>query len=279
MDSPDELAAAGVKLPTEGFRGTPGGLRELRRELSRLKHELYLQRQELKAKNQELHRHLQTLSHELKAPLISLRGFLALLQEYHLQGLNGEASEYLNRIHKNIDQMERLVNDVLEVSKIEISEGEYEQVEVGKALDEALAELRFELDKVVPEIRLASSWPTVRCNRHRLIQVFVNLLGNAMKYSQQGRRLVIEVGYLGDELFHKFYVRDNGVGIPLTGRDKLFEMFGRLGNKKGVEGTGLGLAIVKRIIQGHGGEVWVESRPGRGATFYFTLPRQSENRN
>ncbi len=107
-----------------------------------------------------------------------------------------------------------------------------------------------------------------------MIQVFTNLISNAFKYSHANKENRIELGYIDGELFHKFYVKDNGVGMRLKDRDKVFQPFCRLEEKKNVSGSGLGLTIVKRIIEGHGGEIWLDPRLNQGITVYFTLPKQ-----
>ncbi|MDZ7261710.1 MAG: ATP-binding protein [candidate division KSB1 bacterium] len=240
---------------------------KLQREVDRLS-------QKLEAKNQELRQYLYLVSHELKTPIISMRGFSSLLSEYHAGNLGKEGREYLERITKNLDQMERLVDDLLEFSKIEISEEEFEEVNISQLLEEALVELQFLLEKEQIHLIIAQGLPTIYCHRSLMVRVFTNLINNSIKYSKTSQRPEIEIGYCGEEIFHKFFDRDNGVGISPRDRDKLFQMFARLGNKKGVEGTGLGLAIVKRIIEGHGGEIWVDSQKGKGATFFFTLPKR-----
>ena len=106
-----------------------------------------------------------------------------------------------------------------------------------------------------------------------IVLVFSNLIGNAIKYSHEKRGGQIEIGYSDEEIFHKFFVRDNGIGFKAADGKKVFGPFSRLLDKSNVSGTGLGLSIVKQAVESHGGEVWVDSKKYKGATFYFTLPK------
>jgi two-component system CheB/CheR fusion protein len=115
--------------------------------------------------------------------------------------------------------------------------------------------------------------PEICCDRERIYQVFENLLVNAVKYGGNAGQPRIEIGYQDGGAYHQFYVKDNGTGIDPKFHRKIFEMFYRLNGAGGIEGTGLGLSIVERIIEHHGGKVWVDSEKGKGATFYFTVPK------
>ena len=250
----------------------------LQREVSRLRRALRKKSRELRLKNEELRSYSYTVSHALKTPMISLRGFSSLLAEYHADSMDQEARDFLNRINKNVDQMERLIDDMLELSRIDIVEEEFDEIPIAEVLDEALAEFQFTFKEMDVALTVAAELPRVWCSRNLMIEVFTNLISNAIKYSRPGERPIIEIGYNGEEIFHKFFVKDNGVGIPPRGREKLFQLFHRMGNKKGVDGTGLGLAIVKRIVEGHGGEIWVVSKRGQGSNFFFTLPKNPKVR-
>ena len=122
-------------------------------------------------------------------------------------------------------------------------------------------------------IEIAENLSPAYGHRGSIQHVFTNLISNALKYRRERVQPKIEIGCLEDEIFLKFYVKDNGIGIPREAQKKIFNMFVRVGHKKRVHGSGLGLYIVRRIIQAHGGEIWVRSRKGVGSTFYFTLPK------
>lgn len=227
----------------------------------------------LQEKNAELQQYLYTVSHELKTPISSMRGYSLLLQDFHLEDMNSEIRKYLERIATNLDQMEQLIDNLLDYTRIAVDIDECEEVETSKLLTEALDELIFLRQQNKYQIRIHRNLPTIFCKRSLMLRVFTNLLSNAIKYSKNTETPKIEVGYTPDEIFHKFYIKDNGIGISQAEKDKIFQIFGRLNNKKEATGIGLGLVITKKIIEKHGGEIWLESVKGKGSTFYFTLPR------
>ncbi|MDZ7330504.1 MAG: ATP-binding protein [candidate division KSB1 bacterium] len=231
----------------------------------------------LDQKNAEIQQYLYTVSHELKTPISSMRGYSILLQDFHLNDMNPEILAYLQKIANNLDQMDQLIDNLLDYTRIEVTQEECEEVACQELIDEALEELNFLLHQRHYELTIASNLPTIFCKRNLMVRVFTNLLSNAIKYSKNNELPRIEVGYISDEIFHKFYVKDNGVGISPADKEKIFQIFGRLNNKKDAKGNGLGLIISKRIVEKHGGEIWVESIRGKGSTFFFTIPRKSAN--
>jgi signal transduction histidine kinase len=135
------------------------------------------------------------------------------------------------------------------------------------------SELQDRLNKKGIELVVATDLPAIQCDRDRISQVFQNLLVNAIKYMRDTKNPKIEVGYEDIGNFHQFYVRDNGIGIDPQYHQKIFEIFQRLREIESEEGTGLGLTIVDKVVRHHGGKVWLESTKGKGATFYFTIPK------
>lgn len=244
-------------------------------ENNSLKRKLKTKEALLHEKNAEILQYLYTVSHELKTPIISMRGYSLLLQDFHPQDMNGEIRAYLQRISLNLNQMEQLVDNLLDYTRIDVDIHECEEVASSELIAEALEELNFLIQQNKYDIKIVSKLPTVFCKRSLMVRVFANLLNNAIKYSKSNELPKIEVGYIANEIFHKFYVKDNGVGIAHSDQEKIFQIFGRLNNKKNATGSGLGLVITKRIIEKHGGEIWVESARARGSTFFFTLPRKA----
>lgn len=242
-------------------------------DIQQLKHELRKKENLLKEKNLELSSYFFTVSHELKTPLSAASGYISLLEQFYAQQLNGEAAHYLDRISVNLNQMLRLVDDLVEFSKIQINEEQFSRLNIREMLDEALLELQFIINQKKVKIETTNNFPEVFVQKKLLTRVFTNLIGNAIKYARKEIPPEIKIGYIGSEIFHKFYIKDNGIGIKAKDLHRLFQLFTRLVDKKNIEGSGLGLAIAKRIIEGHGGEIWVESRRGKGSTFYFTLPK------
>lgn len=264
------VGEVGVSVPDLHRR-----IRELEKEVRRLRRQLREKERELRAREEELQSQFYLVSHELKTPLISIRGFANLLQEFHWEALDDEGREYLRRMIENVDQMEKLINNLLLLSRLRVEEEDLEAAPAKELIEEALLEQGYQIRETKATVRIAEDLPSVLCNRNLMVTVFSNLISNALKYSKASMAPQIDIGYDSDEVFHKFWVRDNGVGIAPKDRDRLFQLFSRLGNKRGVTGSGLGLAIVKRIVEAHGGEIWVKSRRGVGSCFYFTLPKHA----
>ncbi len=254
---------------TASRQGDEAGLTE---EVARLRRELRRSRAALAEKETELKTYLSTLSHEIKTPIVSMRGFCALLMEQFGEQIPEDGKHYLERIGRNIDRLETLVRDLVLLSGFQRDDIHFETVDVTELIDDILVEHYHENSAQTSSFSVQPDLPLVHGYREGLRHVFSNLIGNAIKYRREDVPLKVEIGCLDDELFLKFYVRDNGVGIPAAVRNKVFNMFVRAGNKKGVTGSGLGLSIVRQIITAHGGEIWVDSRQGRGSTFYFTRP-------
>ncbi len=238
---------------------------------------------ELESKQEELEEFIYTVSHDLKAPIVSISGFAGLLNEKLSDVIDGGSKRHLDRIKHNATVMESLIGDLLELSRI----GRTEEPEAEVNFD-ALAEEVIESFVVTAQshnIRLAkvSSLPARKGRPHRIRQLLANLIDNAIKYMPEGRDGIVEIGYgstgTGDGAHQAYYVRDNGDGIPADYRERIFAMFQRAPTSNGhAEGTGVGLAIAKRIVEKHGGHIWVDSQPGEGSTFYFTISDKPDSR-
>lgn len=245
----------------------------LETEIVRLKAALRKKDVLLKAKEKELKSYYFAISHELKTPLSAMKGYLSLLEEFHVPQFNSEAIQYIDRLSKNVTRMQHLITDLMEFSKIELLENDCQTIPFTNILNETLLELQYSIHYNKVRIIQAPSYPEVYCHSQFLIRALINLISNAIKYSRTRTNPEVEIGYLEDELFHKFFIRDNGIGISKQEQAQLFQMFRRLKRKEGVEGTGLGLVITKRIIESHGGEIWIQSQKNHGATFFFTLSK------
>jgi two-component system sensor kinase FixL len=227
-----------------------------------------------------------TISHDLKTPLVSLNGFSGALQKESYSRLSKEGKHYLERIQVNVVHMNVLITSLLDLSRIGRVVGPIEEIDVRPLLKEIRDELAVRLKEARAEFVVQEPLPAVRADRGRLRQVFANLIDNAIKYRSAERALRIEVGCRQEAGFYRFYVADNGIGIAPRYHDQIFTPFRKLHPE--TEGVGVGLAIVKKIVEHHGGRVWVESPSaefipskaeghiagdeGTGVTFYFTLP-------
>ena len=224
----------------------------------------------------EMERFTDAVSHDLKSPLVTIRSFA----EYADQGLEEnepeQAREDLRAIRLAADKMQRMLDELLELSRSGRMVNENQEIDAGELVQEVLQLLAGRIQAVGAEVVVAEDLPTIRGDRRRLQQVFQNLIDNAVKFSSDQESPKIEVGVRFESEDPIFFIRDQGVGIPPEQLVKIFESFHRLDDR--VEGTGLGLAIVKRVVEAHGGAIWADSEgPDSGATFSFTLPGRPEN--
>ncbi len=229
---------------------------------------------ELAAKNAELERFTYTASHDLKSPLVTIRGFLSFLERDALEGNQEQLKADIQRIHRATERMGRLVDELLELSRVGRVVGPAKPVPFGELAEEAASLVAGRIAERRVQLRIAGDLPIVRGDRVRLLQVVQNLLDNAVKFMGDRDDPRVEIGARQDGDETVLYVRDNGIGIEAGDHDRVFGLFDKL-DPEG-EGTGVGLALVKRIVELHGGRIWIESTGrGRGATFCFTLPSPS----
>jgi signal transduction histidine kinase len=222
--------------------------------------------------NKELDDFTYIVSHDLKEPLRSIDAFSKFLEKDCGEALGAEGTEYLARIRANASRMQRLIDDLLEVSRIDRKKNPFEEVAIADLIAEVRARLEYSIQEKQVTIAAAPELPRVVCDRVRLLEVFHNLVSNAVKYNDKSEPR-IDIGWVDRGAVWELYVRDNGPGIEEQYFDKIFQIFQRLGRKTDGEGSGAGLTIVKKIVEMHKGRIWVESRVGEGTTFYFTLPK------
>jgi signal transduction histidine kinase len=228
---------------------------------------------ELENKNAELERFTYTVSHDLKSPLFTIRGFLGYLEQDALAGNHERLKGDIQRISDATNKMQRLLNELLELSRVGRMKNDSVNVPFAELAREAIELVQGRIMECGITVRLDSDLPSVYVDRPRLVEVLQNLIDNAAKFMGTQEQPRIEIGQHGyEEGKPVFYVRDNGVGIALEHFDRVFGLFNKLDPK--TDGTGIGLALVKRIIEVHGGRIWVESELGMGSTFFFTLSQQ-----
>ncbi len=226
--------------------------------------------EQLETANKELESFSYSVSHDLRAPLRAMDGFSRILQEDFGPALEPQAKHYLERIRANANRMGELVDDLLAFSRLGRQALKLAPVEPAALVVQAWDELAAE--RAGREVLLeVAALPACLADAGLLRQVFVNLLGNALKYSRRRAQAQITVGCQLGQSDPRYFVGDNGVGFDMAYADKLFGVFQRLHRPEEYEGTGVGLAIVARIVQRHGGQIWAEAKLDEGATFYFTL--------
>jgi signal transduction histidine kinase len=226
---------------------------------------------ELEIRNADLERFAYTISHDLKAPLVTINGFLSYLEEDATSGNMERLKNDIQRIQDAAKKMQRLLNELLELSRIGHIMNPSEEVQFEKIAHEVMRNAKGQLKRRGITIRLRPNLSTVYGDRQRLVEMLQNLVDNAAKFMGGQTDPQIEIGQCAEEDGKAvFYVRDNGIGIAPEYHERVFNLFERLDPK--TAGTGVGLAIVKRIVEYQGGRIWVESEAGKGTTFYFTLP-------
>jgi PAS domain S-box-containing protein len=238
---------------------------------SKLEEKVASRTEQLKKANEELEAFSYSVSHDLRAPLRGIIGFASILEEDYAGRLDEEAKRITGIIKKNTLKMGCLIDDLLSFSRIGRQQIVKSAIHSSQMVKEVIVESDEKNHNGQVKWQIATL-PDIVADPNAIRQVWVNLIANAVKYSQKQPFPEIEIGTLTAEQETIFFVKDNGVGFDENYKDKLFKVFQRLHSAADFEGTGVGLAIVERIISKHGGKVWATGKPGKGACFYFSLP-------
>ncbi|MFB6233858.1 MAG: ATP-binding protein [Halopenitus sp.] len=231
---------------------------------------------DLRASNKRLEQFASTLSHDLREPLRMVSNYVQLLERQYGDDLDEDAREFIGYAVDGADRMQSMIDSLLEYSRVTTDEDLFESTDADAVLNGVLEDLQIRIEETNATVT-ADELPTVRANREQLEQVFRNLIENAIQHSgDDPPQIHVGAEEAGDEW--RFVVRDEGVGIDPAYQDQIFEMFEQIDGDDGNSGTaGMGLALCERIVDHHGGEIRVESDPGDGTTFTFTLPMASES--
>lgn len=236
-----------------------------------LEHRVQQRTAQLQSMNEELESFSYSVSHDLRTPLRGMSGYAHFLKEDYAHLLPAEGLEFLNNIETSARLMDNLITGMLKMSRLGRQPCEKHEVLPARVAAEAWASLREETNGRLVKFQIGDL-PNCQADPVLLKQVYVNLLSNALKFSRDVPEPVISVGADREDSRTVYWVKDNGVGFDMQFAQNIFEPFMRLPGQEQVEGHGIGLSIVQRIILKHGGEIWAEGQPGRGATFYFTIP-------
>jgi signal transduction histidine kinase len=246
------------------------------KELNESQEELRSLNARLDNANKELESFSYSVSHDLRAPLRHIDGYLGLLEKHVADKLDDKGKGFLKVISESAKQMGRLIDDLLAFSHMSRAEMMQREVDMERLVQETIRALQPETQGRQINWSIAAL-PSVPADLAMMRQVLVNLLANAVKYTRTREVAEIEIGAqdAGDEII--YFVRDNGVGFDMQYVDKLFGVFQRLHRAEDFEGTGIGLANVRRIITRHNGRTWAEAELDKGATFYFSIPQSQES--
>jgi two-component system sensor histidine kinase/response regulator len=278
LEPSDERVRRAYSLRAVDYVPSPGAAEVLHAKVSVLV-ELHLKNQrlrdlanDLKANNAQLEKFCYAIAHDLRAPLRALQSFAQILLAEHADELKGEGKDYLNRINISAARMDTLTADLLCYSRVQRTIVQLETFDLEATVKDALAFLADEIHLIGPVISVPKELPQVTADKQVLTHVLINLIGNAIRFIEEGKRPEVRLFTVTQEKTLRVCVQDNGLGIEPEYHEKVFDIFERLNDNKNVEGSGVGLAIVKTGIEQLGGKVGVESELGKGSTFWFELP-------
>ena len=241
-------------------------------EHKRTEEELLFAMEKLQKSNHDLEQFAYVASHDLQEPLRMISSFLQLLQRRYEGQLDSDADEFIGYAVDGAQRMHDLINDLLKYSRVTTKGKDFEYVNMKEPLEHALTNLKLSIEENDAKVVPSNSLPIIHGDYSQMTQLFQNLIGNAIKYrSLESPQIHISAKNENNKWL--FSIKDNGLGINPKYADQVFKIFRRLHSNSEYDGTGVGLAITKRIIERHNGQIWVESEPGNGSTFYFTLPK------
>ncbi len=228
------------------------------------------QNQELKRSNEELEQFAYVASHDLQEPLRTISNFTDILKEEYGDIFDDTGKEYLDFIVSSSFKMKLLIKDLLALSRVDRKQ----DIFVVTNLNDVLREVKIMLDNAIERknaIIECENLPAVQGDKVQLTQLWLNLISNALKFNQLDKQIKIKIGVTSQDNYWLFYIKDNGIGIKSEYKEKIFVIFQRLNSR--YEGTGIGLALCRKIVNRHGGQIWVDSEVGKGSTFYLTMPK------
>ncbi|CCG09404.1 PAS domain S-box protein [Pararhodospirillum photometricum] len=227
--------------------------------------------EELRRSNQELEQFAYVASHDLQEPLRTVSSYLGLLRRRYGGRLDEDAQQFIRYAIEGAHRMQALIQDLLQFSRLDTRGVPFERVDVAACVNHAVENLRGSLEETQARLRIGDL-PWVQADAVQMTSLFQNLIGNALKYRAPSRTPEVEVGVERRGEVWEFFVRDNGIGIDPRFAEKVFMIFQRLHSREAIDGTGIGLALAKKIVERHGGRIWLEGAEDQGTTFRFTLP-------
>ncbi|HEX3012994.1 MAG TPA: ATP-binding protein [Methanobacterium sp.] len=243
-------------------------------EQKKSEHELHDLLKDLERSNKELQQFAYVSSHDLQEPLRAIASFTQLLERRYKGKFDSDADEFMDYIVEAAKRMQQMILDLLEFSRVTTNADEFKEIDTAEAFDEALFNLRGTIEYNNAVIT-RNDLPTVTADKSQLAKVFQNLIANAIKFKKENVPPKIHISAREDPQKNQyiFSIQDNGIGMDPQYAGRIFTLFQRLHTRDEYQGTGIGLSVAKRIIERHGGHIWVESELGKGSTFYFTLQK------
>lgn len=230
---------------------------------------------ELENINMELDSFVYTASHDLRSPLSIISSYISIIKEEHSDSLDNEAKFLFTRIYHRVKLMDKIIEDLLILSRISKVASFFERVDIKELIESQKDRINYQDNEYRVKLVFQANIPQINCDKIKMAEAFFNLINNAIKFSHKNTKddIIVEIGYKYNTGFHEFYVKDNGIGISPEYHEKVFGFFERLYPESEYEGTGVGLSIVKKIVESYGGKIWVESDLNKGAVFRFTVPK------
>jgi PAS domain S-box-containing protein len=240
-------------------------------ELIHIRDELEETIKKLEISNKDLEQFAYIASHDLQEPLRMISNFIQLLEKTYKDKLDENGLEYIGFVVDGAQRMHRIINDLLLFSRVTTDAGKFEQLDLNKVLDAVLFNLEIAIEENNAVIS-SDPLPVIFGDYSQMVQVFQNIIGNAIKYRSK-KTPEIQISVLKQDDYWLFSVKDNGIGLKPQFSNQIFEIFRRLHSRHEYEGSGIGLAISKKVVERHGGLIWVESEPEKGSIFHFTIPK------
>ncbi|MEM9917148.1 MAG: ATP-binding protein [Bacteroidota bacterium] len=247
-------------------------------ELANQAKELKQSQEELKKVNKNLEHFTYAASHDLKEPLRMIRMYTQLLHKNLKGDLTGANEEFMHYVMDGTERMQRLLEDLLQYSRLSNHESTFKEVDLNDILIIVQNNLAFSIKEKSASIVVEGDFPVIIGNPTLSMQLFQNLISNAIKFQHPNRRPIVKISIQTEGHMHTISIADNGIGIPLESQSKIFDVFTRLHSQAEYEGTGIGLATCKKIVESMKGEIWLASEEGEGTTFYFTIPKIPESK-
>jgi light-regulated signal transduction histidine kinase (bacteriophytochrome) len=225
---------------------------------------------DLKRSNEELEQFAYVASHDLQEPLRMVSSFTQLIERRYKDKLDKDANDFINFAVDGANRMQRLINDLLDYSRVTTRGKKLGRVDVASIVGQVFANLQQRIEES-HAIITQDDLPVIEADESQMVRLFQNLIENALKFRRDAHPIV-HISIHKEGAFYIFTVSDNGIGIEMQYADRIFQIFQRLNTSQNYPGTGVGLAICKRIVERHGGKIWIESEVGNGSKFFFTIP-------